>query len=386
MSLLLVLIVQVQDPASLIRQLDDEDPIVRERATQQLMKIGAPALPALRKASASRKPETVARARALIKRIERFEKLRTVIPPSKRVTLDMNDVTLEEVAASLAKQTGYKILVTRRLRTRRVASLVLKNVPLLEALTQLPDIALSADRGLTIRDADANHYAVKARGPLHVIVAESTAHYSAGEGALELRFTLEPSHKAVKVIDLDVLEIRDGDGDPLSILDDAEPDSPENYFSFLFADTLPPQLSRLRLQVEVIYAVETRAVRVAPTEKEQVTLAGGIRFTYSVSLTRHKDKLDVNVRAQAEEDTPSTRRTMKLLRSTHIRLARPKARGVSASGGGASWSPDDWSMYTFRTSFSPRTARIGEVEFDVVTDSESRIFEFDFRDLKLRRE
>lgn len=69
MTFLLLLGLALQDPADLIGQLADDDPDVRDRATEELFKLGEKALPHLVKALDSRDPEVRARADALLYRL-----------------------------------------------------------------------------------------------------------------------------------------------------------------------------------------------------------------------------------------------------------------------------------------------------------------------------
>ncbi|MFI5379129.1 MAG: HEAT repeat domain-containing protein [Tepidisphaerales bacterium] len=72
------------DPAviALISKLGDEDFKTREAATDELRKLGQPALPALKEAATSADPEVQARARSLIKEIDNASKPKA--PPADR--------------------------------------------------------------------------------------------------------------------------------------------------------------------------------------------------------------------------------------------------------------------------------------------------------------
>jgi hypothetical protein len=93
---------QVVIPA-LVKNLNDDVWRTRENATNMLDKIGAPALPELRKALWSTSPEVVNRASNLVTRIEAREtwKVRTVTVASQKKRMS-------EFASELCSQLGYK--------------------------------------------------------------------------------------------------------------------------------------------------------------------------------------------------------------------------------------------------------------------------------------
>lgn len=69
-ALALASLLQTPDVAELVRRLAHEDPAVRDAATAELLRIGEPALAALREAAKGDDPELVARARRLIAEID----------------------------------------------------------------------------------------------------------------------------------------------------------------------------------------------------------------------------------------------------------------------------------------------------------------------------
>jgi hypothetical protein len=96
--------------AALVEQLGSQRFVEREAATRALDEIGAPALPALRKAAQSQDSEVSRRARILIRRIEERLDAQAVLEP-KRLRLTYKDTPLAEAVADFAKTSGATVLL-----------------------------------------------------------------------------------------------------------------------------------------------------------------------------------------------------------------------------------------------------------------------------------
>lgn len=107
---LLLLLPGAQDPADLIRKLEDDAFDVREQAQADLLKLGEAALPALRKALAESKDRAELRLRvqAALRDIELAVKSRQVCPEPRKLTLKFEG-PLRAALAEIAKRMDVKI-------------------------------------------------------------------------------------------------------------------------------------------------------------------------------------------------------------------------------------------------------------------------------------
>jgi hypothetical protein len=80
----------------------------RERATAELDALGPTALPQLRQALKSADKEVARRAELLVRKLEDRQLTADLLAP-KRVHLKLNDVTVSEAIAELARQSGYNV-------------------------------------------------------------------------------------------------------------------------------------------------------------------------------------------------------------------------------------------------------------------------------------
>jgi hypothetical protein len=128
-------------PADLIRQLGTTQFSDREEAGAALIKIGPAALPAVKKACESGDPEVRLRAETLISRVKAGEVLNAT-----RITLELRDRPLAEVAEEIAKASGMRIRpgVSGRNRPvdptwpqRRVTLEAAKPIPFLQFVDRL---------------------------------------------------------------------------------------------------------------------------------------------------------------------------------------------------------------------------------------------------------
>jgi hypothetical protein len=123
--------------AKLIEQLGSGTFDDREKATEQLDAIGAPALEALKKATQSKEEEVKRRAEELVKKIEKRAEADKILQP-KRVTLKFKDTPVTEAVAEFQKQSGYNVTLhdpQKKLADRKV-TFETKEAPFWEALDQ----------------------------------------------------------------------------------------------------------------------------------------------------------------------------------------------------------------------------------------------------------
>lgn len=131
-ALLAVLAVPQDDVDELIRQLGADDLAVREQAMEALIRKGPPVLEKLKSATKDSDPEVALRAQQAIERIERAEAVRKIVPDGRRVTVDLKDVTVDEIARAL----GVEIRTADALKGRAL-SLQVRDAELLRAIDAL---------------------------------------------------------------------------------------------------------------------------------------------------------------------------------------------------------------------------------------------------------
>src|SRR5262249_11728540 len=136
----------------LITQLGSRRFAERETATRTLDTLGAPALPALKKASQVDDPEIARRAEELVARIEKRIEAAQLLEPKLR-HLHFVDAPLAEVLAELKRQTGYPVQLgpdAGRLAGRKV-TLDTGLVPFWQALNSLCRQAGVSERGTLLQ-------------------------------------------------------------------------------------------------------------------------------------------------------------------------------------------------------------------------------------------
>lgn len=132
MPMLLVLVLAPQDGVEqLIRQLGDDLIETRERASDQLIRMGEPARDALVKASSSPDAEVKSRAAAILRTLDMHKELRLWLGPSPRVSL-AGEMNLQEAVREFEKQTGQKVSCEPWPEGR--FKIQLKDAPIWEAL------------------------------------------------------------------------------------------------------------------------------------------------------------------------------------------------------------------------------------------------------------
>ena len=111
---------QDADIDRLIQQLADDDVGVRDAADLQLRRIGAKAIPALKKAEASPEKEIVVRALALRLDIDRAENRTTALGRTNHLALPEGEVSLSDLVALVKNQTSVELEVPKQLLQDRV--------------------------------------------------------------------------------------------------------------------------------------------------------------------------------------------------------------------------------------------------------------------------
>lgn len=100
----------VREAEQLVEKLGSEEYAEREAATKRLEELGPLALDALRAASKSNNPEVAERAKDLVRKVEfRIASDRLLAPTL--VELDAKDTSVDDVLASLSKQSGCEVVV-----------------------------------------------------------------------------------------------------------------------------------------------------------------------------------------------------------------------------------------------------------------------------------
>ncbi len=238
----LLLAPPAQDDArvlDLIRQLEDDSIEARERAQKELVRIGEPALPPLRKAveqagSADDRGELRVRGGAAIRQIELAVKARTVYQEPKLVTLGPSGTKLSEALAAISRQTGVRIDASA-VDGEAEVTLDLKNVPLFRALDELcrgqEERAYEYREEGTVKILKERHvdYPTAYAGPFRIRILTMKAERSTDfkEKKSSLRLSLEADHekylKPWKNPEIEItgaaddkgtsLEVHEGDGE-----------------------------------------------------------------------------------------------------------------------------------------------------------------------------
>lgn len=149
-----------QDPDvdALLKQLEDESIEVREKAAAALVELGDKAEEKVKARMASADGELKMLCRKVLDRIAVPKKLRTILPPLRKVTIEARDQKLREVLEDLQRQTGMAMELEGLVDTPVTVSV--KDVLPLEALDAV------------CKAADAGYY------------IDSFSHYSRGKVAI----------------------------------------------------------------------------------------------------------------------------------------------------------------------------------------------------------
>ncbi len=175
----------------LILQLGSDEFTTREKAAQELEKIGVPALEALQRATRSDDLETRRAAEELVAKVQASSLAATMLAPRK-VSLNLKDVSLAEAVAQLSRQSGYAVQLAgnQPIPADQKITLQVKDVSFWDALTQLCEKA-----GLTEQRANP----VTGKGEIFLLTRGKGPQLSAGSfGAVRLG-VLPPAQAQIKV-------------------------------------------------------------------------------------------------------------------------------------------------------------------------------------------
>lgn len=157
---------------------------VREAASRSLRSAGAAAVPALTAATGSPSPEVRKRAAAALAGIE-ADRLDT---PTV-VSLSATHLPADQVAAELARQTGYRVPFDGPAADRRPVTLALDRVPFWRAVDAICDAAggsagVGDDGTVRLTGADAGSPFVSYAGPFRLTAVGATSGRSVQLGGL----------------------------------------------------------------------------------------------------------------------------------------------------------------------------------------------------------
>lgn len=139
MILLLLALLAVQDVESLIRQLGEDDPKVREKATQQLIERGPAVLDSLKSREKDPDSELRQRVSAIATEISRRERVGLLCPRPEKRSVSLKEVPVAEALRTVLFPYGLEPEFHGRidfLKSRKV-SLELKDAPFWEAFDAL---------------------------------------------------------------------------------------------------------------------------------------------------------------------------------------------------------------------------------------------------------
>lgn len=119
----------------LIEQLADPDESKQEAAALQLAKLGPDVLPLLPGAGEKLKPTQAKHLAAIAKMLRETEAAKSLAP--KRVTLEVDEISLSKAMAELARQTGIKVEDRRREQNDTKLKLALNKVTFWQALDEI---------------------------------------------------------------------------------------------------------------------------------------------------------------------------------------------------------------------------------------------------------
>lgn len=254
----------------LIRQLGDERPENRQRAEEELVRMGPRVLPALRNAVDHPDPELSERVKSAIRRIELAEKLKNVLPEPKLVTLDVADMPLSQVAKSLETQTGLRFLnVSHRsdpIRLRVTRAALLETLDQISAQIKNATFQMDSETTVTLADEPYIPFPSSYSGPfrLRIIRMEREVTDTYDKRTVNLRFTLsvdwEKTAKPLDSVTLSVVHCETDEGAAINVQNPpggrairrgmgivvvAEGSGPSGEHN-MFAEDIPPTAKSIR--------------------------------------------------------------------------------------------------------------------------------------------
>ena len=110
---LLLMVLLLQDPAdkvrALVEKLGSDEIAERQKAAKELLKLGPPALPALRGHVEKADGERKVVLQSIVAKLEREVRLQKLLESPPVVTLKVRDAVIEDVLEDIAKQTGLQV-------------------------------------------------------------------------------------------------------------------------------------------------------------------------------------------------------------------------------------------------------------------------------------
>lgn len=375
---LAVLVLLLQEIGALIGQLGLEDPAARNRATQALAALGEKALPDLRKAALGGDPEVIARSKAIIERIEHDLLLAKVAPEPKHVTLHSKGAAVGKLLQEIGRQADYPITVDPDLSKLAAGLIDLEDVPFMLAVDRI--LAHVPGSGLFL-NGEAFPYrlaATQVQGPLRVGLG------SRNVGTLDVTVTAEPSHAKLLWVDAAVTKAFDADGKEMSTERLRESSAFSRIPQCTF-DRMPPILSRLELELIATYAIEIATVRLEPGNDEQETKSHGITLRHRRKKTG-LDGVDQRMVIHAvAEATGECRNRVRMMPA--YPLINRDANGKEMDRQPLVVAQNPEGMVGFFYSVPDGGGRqVASVEVTLPTVVASRIYTFEFRNMKLRNE
>lgn len=129
----LMVVAQDDDIGRLVESLRDDSVETRHEAVKSLVKLGAKAVPALKKAVESGDAEIRIQASAALKEIERDIRLAVVLKEIKPLDVDFRDAPLADVFKEIARQSGLTV-DSRSVNEKERITLKLSGAPLMRVL------------------------------------------------------------------------------------------------------------------------------------------------------------------------------------------------------------------------------------------------------------
>jgi hypothetical protein len=140
--------------ADLVGRLGDPSIEAREQAVEDLVRLGPPAVPALRRAAASLDGEARGRLDAALRTLALAEALHRTLPPLRSVTLDVRNRPIREVFEDIGRQSGLPLLFEQVDDGRPPMTFAVKDATPLQAL-DLAARKAGLAVGLAPSDSDA---------------------------------------------------------------------------------------------------------------------------------------------------------------------------------------------------------------------------------------
>ena len=401
-----------QSVEKLIRKLRDDQPAIRQRAEAALEALGPEALPRLRRAMTSNDLDLASRASALISRIEHNQRVKDVIRPEKRISINIPRGKLSDALELLRKQTGYKITTMQsnglaNTENALIPEVSATDVPFLEALeavlgesplvlksvTRTGEVLLEADSGITVR-------ASQARGPLLLQLREDRDQPNL---PYDITIFISPSFSGRSVVaQLELLKATDENGEALPGVQFPD-NAPFVLVPGVSSDTTlmtakPNRIKRLRVRATLLTVLDSQRIRLQPNTgngKEIERRIGKLQFRYCLwsvvdasikSATYGQSGTAGVIDVKALDDSAMTHSIILLLRNSAFRCYGTDGKTFSnaSTGGAYEGKYYRWNEVSLTQSIiGIRRWEIDRMEISLPTDAHTQTFEFELRDIRL---